>query len=118
MCIRDSVEVKLIIDSIIKYSEKYDFPLSVSRKLLEYIKNCDIEIEKRRSLGIAIKNRSYEVKDAYNHFKNIVDNELERKLRDVQMWDSFHISTMIRSANFSVPGSGKTSIVYLSLIHI
>lgn len=106
------VEVKLIIDSIIKYSEKYDFPLSVSRKLLEYIKNCDIEIEKRRSLGIAIKNRSYEVKDAYNHFKNIVDNELERKLRDVQMWDSFHISTMIRSANFSVPGSGKTSIVY------
>lgn len=106
------IEIKLIIESIIKYSQKFDFPFSVSRKLLDYIKNCDIEIEKRRSLGIAIKNKSYEVKDAFNHFKNIVDNELERKLRDVQMWDSFHISTMIRSANFSVPGSGKTSIVY------
>ena len=28
------------------------------------------------------------------------------------MWDAFHIVSMIRSANFSVPGAGKTSIVY------
>ncbi len=106
------IEIKLIIESVIKYSQKYNFPFSVSKKLLDYIKNCDIEIEKRRSLGVAIKNKSYEVRDAYYHFKVIVDKELERKLRDAQMWDSFHISTMIRSANFSVPGSGKTSIVY------
>ncbi len=106
------IEIKLIIESIIKYSQRRDFPFSVSKKLLEYLKNCDIEIEKRRSLGIAIKNKSYEVYDAYKHFKSIVDFQLYRQLRDVQMWDAFHISTMIRSANFSVPGSGKTSIVY------
>lgn len=106
------IEIKLIMEAIVKYSNKYNFPFSVTKKLLDYIKNFDIEIEKRRSLGIAIKNHSPEVLTAYTHFRSIVDNELERSLRDAQMWDSFHIATMIRSANFSVPGSGKTSIVY------
>ena len=37
---------------------------------------------------------------------------MTRKLRLPQLWDAYHMAKMMRGANFSVPGAGKTSIVY------
>ena len=36
---------------------------------------------------------------------------MQRPLKDRQLWDAFFMSAMGRSANFSVPGSGKTASV-------
>lgn len=88
------------------------FEVYLSPRLKKYLWLKDIQADKRKSLGIAIKAKDPCVFDAFNEFKSAVDEAMERKLRDPQMWDAFHIAKMKRSANFSVPGSGKTSIVY------
>ena len=35
-----------------------------------------------------------------------------RRLKEPQLWNAFHIVNLWRAANFSVPGAGKTTIVY------
>ena len=106
------VTIKKIINKLEEYAHRYKFDLIVNDDLLLYIKKFDMEIETRKNLGIDIKSRNEIVLDKYKKFSKIVNQELERKLREPQMWDAFHIVSMIKSANFSVPGAGKTSIVY------
>ena len=59
-----------------------------------------------------IKKKDSSVYQAYTKFSTIVHNEMQRELREKQMWDAFFIVQMVKSANYSVPGAGKTSIVY------
>lgn len=61
---------------------------------------------------MGIKKQSEEVLEKYQKYKTIIDEQMSRKLREKQAWDSFFMFTMKKSANFSVPGSGKTSSVY------
>ena len=88
------------------------FEIYLSPRLRKFLWLKDIQADKRKSLGCAIKSKDPCVLDAFNEFKEIVDDALARPLREPQMWDAFHIAKMKRSANFSVPGAGKTSIVY------
>ena len=81
-------------------------------KLKKYLEDKNYQIDKVKELGKLIKKQDSFVIDKYNNFSNIVNNELERRLRDKQMWDAFFMSEMTKSANYSVPGAGKTSIVY------
>ena len=81
-------------------------------KLRRYLEDKNYQIEKIKELGKLIKKQDSFVIDKYNIFADIVNNELERPLRKKQMWDAFFITEMIKSANYSVPGAGKTSIVY------
>lgn len=106
------LKVQKLIDSLKEISVKYNFNLFVTSKLRDFLFDKDIMIDKRKNLGIAIKKKDSNLISEFNKFKNIVDLELSRELRNPQMWDAFHIAKMIKSANFSVPGSGKTSIVY------
>lgn len=62
-------------------------------------------------LGRAIKERNPILEDEFRVFRSIVDDNTKRKLREEQMYDSFFLCKMSRAANFSVPGSGKTSTV-------
>lgn len=84
----------------------------MTSNLSNYLKEKNIHIEKRINLGISIKNKDNIILPAFNEYKKLVDNLLQRKLRQKQMWDSFFMYSMKRSSNFSVPGSGKTSSVY------
>ena len=106
------LDIKDIISVCSERGIKVGFEVYVTPRLRSFLYDSDIQAEKRRSLGIAIKQRSNLVLDRFNRFKEIVDSITIRKLRDPQMWDAYHIAEMIRSANFSVPGSGKTTIVY------
>jgi len=104
--------IKNVIKELIDYSKKVGFSVFLTDKLHKYINDKDILIEKRRSLGIAIKERLSILTDQFSEFSQVVNANMIRKLREPQMWDAFHIAKMRRSANFSVPGAGKTSIVY------
>ena len=104
--------IRRIINLIQNKGVEKGFDIYVSPRLRNYLWAKDIQAEKRKSLGCAIKAKSPLVLDSFNEFKNVVDECLARPLRDPQMWDAFHIAKMKRSANFSVPGAGKTSIVY------
>lgn len=80
-----------------------------TERLKEYIKQRNLYIEKRAKLGIELKTDAVRLEDRYVQFKEIVDSQFERTLRDKQMQDAFFMCAMMRSGNFSVPGSGKTS---------
>lgn len=98
------IQYQKIIDLL-----KKKYPLSLTNELQEYINEREIFIETRSKLGIEIKNQENKLFEKYNTYKDVVDNQMARKLREKQMWDSFYMCTMQKSANFSVPGSGKTS---------
>lgn len=106
------LKIRYIINLLTSKGNDKGFDVYVTPRLRKFLFDSDIQAEKRRSLGIAIKRRDPLVLESFNEFSTKVNNLMERKLREPQMWDAFHIVKMIRSANFSVPGAGKTSIVY------
>lgn len=106
------VSMRKLIAILQQKANDNNFEIYISPKLRRFLADNDLQLEKRRSLGIGIKQKADILLPAFNEFKKIVDDSLERKLRTPQMWDAFHIAKMKRAANFSVPGSGKTSVVY------
>lgn len=106
------IDILNIVGMFKKYGVKHNFNVIMSSKLLNYIDTKNIYIDKRNKLGTDIKNKEDYLIEKFNEFEEILDVEMERKLRPQQLWDAFHIACMIKSANFSVPGAGKTSIVY------
>jgi hypothetical protein len=105
-------KIQEIITEFIGYSKIKEFNVYVTPRLRHYLFDKDIMIDKRKNIGIAIKKRELVLIDDFNVFKKVVDDSLERILREPQLWDAYHMVSMIKSANFSVPGSGKTSVVY------
>lgn len=101
-----------IFQNLNNKKQQFGFNVCMTKRLDKYLFDRDLKIEKRKNLGIAIKHKDKIVINDFDNFKQIVDNNLERKLREPQMWDAYHIAKMHKSANFSVPGAGKTSIVY------
>lgn len=101
-------------DLVVNKLKMKAIPFLLSPKALEYIKQKDLEINKRISLASAIKNDTHKDlwSNEYFRFKSIVDKETTLKLKDIQMKSSFFHYVMKSSADFSVPGTGKTFISY------
>lgn len=100
-----------IIEIIQKDSENRNYKFLVTDRLKTYIYQRELHILERANVGLAIKQQSFEIIDKFQEYRNIVDSKMVRKLREKQAWDSFFMNTMRKAANFSVPGSGKTSSV-------
>lgn len=105
-------EIQKIIAVLEGYSVKKEFKFLVSEKVHEFIRNQQYWIEERSHYGLLIKEKDSRIISDYKKFESIVSRELARPLREQQMWSAFYMNQMKRSANFSVPGSGKTSMIY------
>lgn len=110
--VNNYLDMKKLIERLKEYSNKKAFSIIISKKMQKYLENKDMQIEKRKKLGIDIKNKEGYLEESFKEFEVILNDEMERKLRIPQLWDAFHIVKLWRAANFSVPGAGKTSIVY------
>lgn len=80
-------------------------------------------IREKAQVGLAIKAHSSQVLDEFAHFSSVVNSLMARPLLERQLWDAFYMCTMGKSANFSVPGSGKTAttlgmFAYLKSLHL
>lgn len=106
------IEIKKIIEYLKEYSKKNYFNLIISNRLEKYIASKDMQIEERKKIGIDIKNKESYLEAGFIKFKNILEKEMIRRLKEPQLWNAFHIVNLWRAANFSVPGAGKTTIVY------
>ena len=106
------IKYKKIIEIIEKYSSKNNIDFHVSKEVEEYIQKREIYINERSRVGLGIKSQTEEILEKYNSYRGVIDSQMVRKLREKQAWDSFFMFAMRKSANFSVPGSGKTSSVY------
>lgn len=115
------ISFKKIIDIIEKDTKNKPYDFFVTERLREYIKSTELHINERANVGLAIKQQNPDLLGEFLEYKQIVDENMCRELREKQMWDSFYMCSMKKSSNFSVPGSGKTSSVlgvfaYLSFI--
>lgn len=75
----------------------------------QYIEKENARLEEHSSVGLAIKAQSVEIRPAFEEYSDVVNQLMIRPLRERQLWDSFFMCAMKKSANFSVPGSGKTA---------
>lgn len=105
------LDYKKVIALCQKEADKHKILLVVNDSLREYIESRELHIEARSRLGIELKQHHPKLQERFESYRSIVDAEMSRKLRDRQMWDSFFMCAMQKSANFSVPGSGKTASV-------
>lgn len=101
-----------VIPSFKALAKKKHFNFVVAESVLKYIKNSKFEIDKLSLQGTNIKNKDVFYKPYLQEFEKIVNKEISRKLRPAQLWVSFYMAMMQRVGNFSVPGAGKTAMVY------
>ncbi len=112
------MKIKKLIEHFKKYASKQEFEIILSRKLIDYLAEKDIQIFERRKLGTYIKNRENDVLSSFYDFKKVVSNIVERPLMENQLWDAFHVSQLMRASNFSVPGTGKTAMILGSFAYL
>lgn len=97
--------------NLILISSENNLKYCRSKNLEKYILEKNIFIEERFKIGKYIKQRHNDIIEEFNNYKFHVNKLIKRELKERQIWDSFFMYKMFKSANFSVPGSGKTTSV-------
>ncbi|MDW8566856.1 DEAD/DEAH box helicase [Staphylococcus shinii] len=105
-------DLKSIVSSISQICKQKNIEIEISTNINKYIDDIQTYIDLKYSIGNDIKKRDKRYQEEYKIFNEIVNDAMERQLRDKQMLDAFYMTMMQKAGNFSVPGSGKTSTVY------
>jgi SNF2 family DNA or RNA helicase len=98
-------------DTLSKYGFEPSFGSSVVEILKEYISDeQNFKLFSRQAKGIW--NNDIDVA-SFRIFKDSLENNLKnRTLYDMQLLAAYHLAFAVNACNFSVPGAGKTSVVY------
>lgn len=101
-------------DGVVGRLSKQGIRYILTNEAQEYLDSNNLELEKRFKLGLAIKENKYQAQwqDQYDEFSYIVNSEMVARLKPQQMRNTFFHYSMKSSADFSVPGTGKTYIAY------
>lgn len=102
------IERKAVIECLERLSPQ-TFELAYDQLTGDTASEQDSLLNEKSRVGLAVKAHSADVLPEFEEFKQVVDKAMIRPLRERQMWDAFYMCTMRSSANFSVPGSGKTA---------
>lgn len=104
--------VEQIIKIAKKQTEKNGYKFIISDTVEKFINNEKYTIDEYRKSSLTLKDDDLkEWKPEFKKFVEVVNNETDRLLKDTQLRAAFHMLTQKRSANFSVPGSGKTAML-------
>ena len=98
-----------------KFSIEYEYGDKVSDTLSAYHQeqeNFHIFSEKARNIRNDKFSDSQELVEEFKKFKSVLEQNMQRRLYDLQMLSAFHMAFAQNACNFAVPGAGKTSIVY------
>lgn len=107
------VQIEKLINKLNKRLEKKGYPtVKLSQKYQEFINQSKYYIKEQSDAGLTIKNGDYRWNKELNDFCQIVSHEISRPLKKEQERASFFLTKMKRAANFSVPGAGKTAMMY------
>lgn len=120
-CFKDDIDYKQA-DNLIAYFQRYarreNIKFHVSKSVDEFIELSKFEINEVARIGKLIKSQDSNLLPEIRDFEQVVNQEISRPLRDIQSWASYYMSKMKRVANFSVPGAGKTAMVYGSFAYL
>lgn len=86
--------------------------LELGAEVKQFIEINRYAIQEHQLAGRTIKSFDSRWEKELTSFKHILDREISRPLLDKQIQASFYLAMMKRSANFSVPGAGKTAMMY------
>lgn len=104
-------ELEKIIFIAKKQSKKLGFSFEVSSRIQNYINNQKYSIEEYRISGLTLKENDSRWRAEYDEFKSVVESEVTRPLKELQLQSAMYMLTQKRAANFSVPGAGKTTMI-------
>lgn len=99
-----------IVDSLYD-GEALGVQIEIDPSYERFILDSQTYIEQRSQVGLAIKARDKALESEFGQFCSVVNESMTRPLRDKQLRDAFFMASVRWSANFSVPGSGKTAAV-------
>jgi hypothetical protein len=109
---RDTKENKL--ERIQKLLLKYNFGEQRTAKVESELKdflNLKEEFEQFSQQAYRIRNNQYNSVD-FKSFTKVLAERIKRPLYPYQLLSAYHLAFSQNACNFSVPGAGKTSIVY------
>ena len=104
------VSVKKLLQAI--KSSPATIDVEIEDSVTNFIQDRELYLQTRAKMGLEIRCQDSKYNGMLLEFSKILSDGMVRELRPKQLWDSFYMTTMRRSCNFSVPGSGKTSAVY------
>lgn len=104
--ITDYNKIKKVLERI---CSNLNLNLYIDDSIINFLESKNLYINERINIGQNIKAHDPSILKHFEQFKSVVNEQFKRRLRDNQLWDAFFMYAMKRSANFSVPGSGKTS---------
>ena len=102
-------DIEAMLAKLASVAEAGYFELDVDESVAMQNARQNAGIREKAAAGIAVKARSEQVQPEFERFSQTVNAMMARPLRSRQMWDAFFMCTLGKSANFSVPGSGKTA---------
>ena len=101
-----------LTELINKITSRIGVELEVDSEIQAFISQNYYAIEEQRIAGLTIKDYDDRWNEELKEFQNIIDSEITRPLKKQQDQASFFLAMMKRAANFSVPGAGKTAMMY------
>ena len=117
-------EIK-VLESLKKILQQLNFTIEISQSINEELSNYQRDTEQFKIFSDnARKIRNNEFKDnpkltnQFYEFQSVIKKELKRTLYPLQLLSAFHMAFSQNSCNFSVPGAGKTSIVYAAYTYL
>ena len=100
--------------SILRLFNKFNIDSSKTDFAKRFVEDIEEENRKFTSFSLKAKNIRNNIHegDDFRVFRDIVDKELTRGLYTLQLLSAYHLAFAQNACNFSVPGAGKTSIVF------
>lgn len=107
------IQLEKFIDSVNKTLTKINSePLLLSDEVQSFLTESAYAIQEHRIAGMTIKGYDARWRAELVQFENVLLQEITRPLKRQQLQASFYLAKMKRAANFSVPGAGKTAMMY------
>lgn len=106
--------------AILRLLDKFDIQYTKTEKAQAFVQEMDKENEDFTNFSVKaknIRNNEHENND-FREFTTVIGKSLKRELYDLQLLSSYHLAFSQNACNFSVPGAGKTSIVYSAYTYL
>ena len=107
------VQLLELVKKLNRRSQRKGLPeVRTSNKFNQFVQQRQYYIKEQSQAGLTIKDGDPRWKQEFDNFKEVVSQEITRSLKPEQERASFFMTIMKRAANFSVPGAGKTAMMY------
>lgn len=107
------VQLLELVKKLNRRLQRKDLPeVQTSNKFNQFVQQRQYYIKEQSQAGLTIKDDDPRWRHEFDNFKAVVSQEITRPLKPEQEKASFFMTVMKRAANFSVPGAGKTAMMY------